>query len=625
MQTIELLAPAKDLACGMAAIDHGADAVYIGAERFGARQAAGNSLDDIARLCEYSHLFGASVHVTVNTIIYDDEMSDTLQLVRELDRIGVDAILLQDMGLLSRIQAENAVTRAALHASTQCDTRTADKVRWLRSLGFSRAVLARELSVKEIKDIHRTVPSMELEAFVHGALCVSYSGLCYASQYCFHRSANRGACAQFCRLAFDLKDADGRTIAHDKHLLSLKDLCLIDHLEELLDAGVCSMKIEGRLKDVNYVKNVVAAYSQRLDEIIARHPGRYCRSSHGKAKIRFRPDLNKTFNRGFTSYFLHGRQPGIFSPDTPKAMGEYVGKVKEVRHGSLVVSGTASFANGDGLCYLNSTHKLEGFRVNRAEENRLYPHQMPDGIRPGLMLYRNQDQAFERTLQGKSAERRMPLRMRLCVVDEGFRLIASWEGISASVDVNFAHQQAKSPQEETIITELSKLGSTPFCLRREDVSVETGSWFIPRSLIGQARREVVKKLLALADKPNPVPPKKISAIPIVNALRWQRQYKTYPYTYNIANADAVHFYAKRGLADLPMAFEKGESAHLQKEKSELIMQCRHCLRYAMGHCIRHGGKQPQWQEPLFLELPDGRRFRLGFDCQNCQMNIYADK
>lgn len=411
MQTIELLAPAKDLACGMAAIDHGADAVYIGAARFGARQAAGNSLDDIAQLCAYAHQFGASVHVTVNTLIYDNEMEDTLRLVAQLDRIGVDAILVQDMGLLARIQSGHVLSRAALHASTQCDTRTAEKVRWLQSLGFSRAVLARELSVEEISAIHRDVADMELEAFVHGALCVSYSGLCYASQYCFQRSANRGACAQFCRLAFDLKDDNGTTIVHDKHLLSLKDLCQIDHLEELMRAGVCSLKIEGRLKDASYVKNVVAAYSQRLDEIIARHPGQYCRSSRGRVDYHFQPNLSKTFNRGYTTYFATGRQPHIFSPDTPKALGEYVGKVKDLRRDSLVVAGTASFANGDGLCYLNAKHELEGFRVNRAVGNRLFPHQMPVGLRPGLALYRNQDQAFERLLQGRSAERRLSLRM----------------------------------------------------------------------------------------------------------------------------------------------------------------------------------------------------------------------
>lgn len=663
MQTIELLAPAKDLACGMAAIDHGADAVYIGAARFGARQAAGNSLDDIAQLCAYAHQFGASVHVTVNTLIYDNEMEDTLRLVAHLDHIGVDAILVQDMGLLACIQSGHVLSRAVLHASTQCDTRTAEKVRWLQSLGFSRAVLARELSVEEISAIHRDVADMELEAFVHGALCVSYSGLCYASQYCFQRSANRGACAQFCRLAFDLKDDHGTTIVHDKHLLSLKDLCQIDHLEELMRAGVCSLKIEGRLKDASYVKNVVAAYSQRLDEIIARHPGQYCRSSRGRVNYHFQPNLSKTFNRGYTTYFATGRQPNIFSPDTPKALGEYVGKVKDLRRDSLVVAGTASFANGDGLCYLNAKHELEGFRVNRAVGNRLFPHQMPAGLRPGLALYRNQDQAFERLLQGRSAERRLPLRMLFSATEDGFRLVASMDEASASVDIAFEHQPAKSPQKENIVQELSKLGTTHFSARPEDVSVEVGTWFVPRSLLAQARREVVEKLSAQVLAPVSIPvshevvaaqtsqeaadprttqeatePRTIqeavatqkpqeTATPgrPLEAQRWQRQYETFPYTYNIANADAARLYASCGLPGLSKAYEKGGAEDLPQHPADLIMQCRHCLRYALGYCVRRGGKRPQWREPLHLVLPDGRQFRLEFDCQDCQMNVYAEK
>ena len=391
MQTIELLAPAKNLECGIAAIEHGADAVYIGAERFGARVAAGNSVDDIRELCRYAHRFGAKVYVTVNTIVYDDEMEATQQLIDRLADAGVDAILVQDMGILSirraglpadaRSQFSVLHSPLSMHASTQTDNRTVEKVKWLRSLGFRRVVLARELSVEDIRAIHEAVPDVELEVFVHGALCVSYSGVCYASEYCFHRSANRGACAQFCRLKFDLQDADGRTIEQGRHLLSLKDMCRIDSLEELMEAGACSMKIEGRLKDVYYVKNVVAAYSQRLDEIIDRHPGKYRRASQGRCTYTFTPNLKKTFNRGFTDYFLHGRQPDIVSFDTPKAIGEYVGKVKEIRGGSFNVAGTASFANGDGLCFFyeerasspvgsqaghsapRRNYVLEGFRV----------------------------------------------------------------------------------------------------------------------------------------------------------------------------------------------------------------------------------------------------------------------
>ena len=362
MRKLELLAPAKDLKCGIAAIDCGADAVYIGAARFGARQAVGNSIDDINELCEYAHKFGCKVYVTVNTIIYDNELEDTQKLLNELGRIGVDAILVQDMGI-TKLQLPQDVD---LHASTQTDNRSAEKVEWLARHNFDRVVLARELSLEEIRIIHQRVPQTELEVFVHGALCVSYSGVCYASEYCFGRSANRGACAQFCRMKFDLTDKDGNEIINQAHLLSLKDMCRIDSLELLADAGVTSFKIEGRLKDINYVRNVTAAYSNQLNEIISRRGSEYKRASSGVCDIRFTPNLNKTFNRGFTDYFLNGRTSDLASFYTPKAMGEYVGKVKEIRGNSFNVAGTTSFANGDGLCFINSNNELEGFRINRA-------------------------------------------------------------------------------------------------------------------------------------------------------------------------------------------------------------------------------------------------------------------
>ena len=294
MRELELLAPAKNLECGIAAIDHGADAVYIGAQRFGARAAAGNSLDDIRQLCQYAHLFRVKVYVTVNTIIYDEELAATQRMVDELEKAGVDALLVQDMSLVGK-------TTIPLHASTQTDNRTPEKVAWLKSLGFERAVLARELSLDEISSIRHAVPDIDLEVFVHGALCVSYSGVCYASQYCFHRSANRGECAQFCRLKFDLVDSEGTEILHQRHLLSLKDLCQVDHLEEIAEAGASSFKIEGRLKDVDYVKNVVSAYSCRLNEVISRHPDLYRRASSGRVDYAFEPDLKKTFNFASTN------------------------------------------------------------------------------------------------------------------------------------------------------------------------------------------------------------------------------------------------------------------------------------------------------------------------------------
>ncbi len=606
MTPLELLAPAKNLACGMAAVDHGADAVYIGAQRFGARVAAGNSVEDIRQLCDYAHLYGVRVYVTVNTIIYDDELEETGQLIRQLQEIGVDAILVQDMSILRM-----DLPPIALHASTQTDNRTAGKVRWLRDMGFQRVVLARELSVSEIAAIHHEVPDMPLEVFVHGALCVSYSGLCYASQYCFGRSANRGACAQFCRMKFDLLDADGKEIEHQRHLLSLKDMNQSDHLEELVKAGATSFKIEGRLKEVSYVKNVVAAYSQRLDAVIARYPDRYCRASQGHCTYSFTPNLNKTFNRGFTTYFLHGRQPDIFSPDTPKAMGEYVGYVKEMRRDSFNVAGTATFANGDGLCFINQERELEGFRVNRAEGNRLYPHEMPRHLHAGMALYRNNDQDFERQLSRQSSERKIPWVMRLRATDDGFALSA--DGVEVSVSCE--HQQAEKPQRENIIRQLSRLGGTPYECSRVELP-DDFRYFIPSSMLAELRRRLVEGVASkerrcrLADRQ--VPPKGSTGAALAGP-----RYEV-PYLYNIANRQARAFYEGQGLSDVTPAFE------IRRPKGDvLLMQCRHCLRYSLGCCVRNGGSRPLWKEPLFLRLGDGRRFRLDFDCKHCQMNVYA--
>lgn len=610
MRELELLAPAKNLECGIAAIDHGADAVYIGPERFGARVAAGNSIDDIHQLCNYAHQYAAKVYATVNTIIYDEELSDTEQLLWQLYEAGVDAILVQDMGLLRM-----KLPPIALHASTQTDNRTSDKVRWLQELGFQRVVLARELSAAEISSIHSDVPNMPLEVFVHGALCVSYSGQCYASHHCFGRSANRGACAQVCRMAFDLVDADGKVIEHDRHLLSLKDLNLSEHIEELAAAGATSFKIEGRLKDITYVKNVTAAYSEKLNDIIRRHPHEYRRASLGRCTYTFTPNLRKTFNRGFTTYFLHGRQPDIFSPDTPKAMGEFVGTVKEIRGRSFTVAGTARFANGDGLCYINiynNVRALEGFRVNRVEGNRLFPQQMPSSLRPGMALYRNNDVEFERILSRPSSERKIPVTFRLGVLPdhgdgEGFTLsVSGSNGFLKTFTFRIEHQEAKTSQRENIIRELSKLGGTPFVCTEVTLPDDFG-FFIPNSKLSEMRRHVVAQLMeheAVASE---------SHIIQQQATRLPAPAYQQPYLYNIANQLAADFYNTKGIT----AFEKKGS------RQALLMQCRHCLRYSLGFCLRRGGKQPTWHEPLSLQLGDGRKLRLEFDCKNCQMNVYA--
>ena len=636
MKALELLAPARNLECGIAAIDHGADAVYIGAWHYGARAAAGNSVADIATLCCYAHQYGAKVYVTVNTIIYDDELDDTRQLLQELAQANVDAILVQDISLCTLNSS------LKYHASTQTDNRTPEKVSWLRSLGFTRVVLARELTIEEIRAIHEAVPDIELEVFVHGALCVSYSGQCYASQHCFARSANRGECAQFCRMKFDLVDADGNMIQHGRYLLSLKDLCQIDNLEALAEAGATSFKIEGRLKNVDYVKNVTAAYSERLNQLINQYPDRYCRASLGHCRYTFTPNLQKTFNRGYTTYFANGRQPDIASFDTPKAMGEFVGTVKELRRDSFNVAGTARFANGDGLCFINHDRQLQGFRVNRVGGNRLFPQQMPEGLRPGTRLYRNSDQEFDRLLSKRSAERKIPVTMKLEAFSDdtrgsGFCLTVGDGRQEQSTCIQAELQQAQTSQRENIVRQLTKLGGTPYECSSVHLS-EDFNFFIPSSRLSELRRQAVTLLSQTtlhaavpagspADSvgrdsqahPSPSPQSNHKLQTSNFKLQTSKfkvqssKFKDSPHLYNIANRIARDFY---GFPDLT-AYE------LRPTAGAVLMQCRHCLRYALGYCVKRGGRKPVWREPLSLRLGDGRRFRLEFDCHNCQMNIYA--
>ena len=618
--TIELLAPAKNKDCGIAAIDHGADAVYIGAHSFGARHAAGNSVDDIHELCLYAHQFGAKVYATVNTVIYDDEMADAVQLVTQLAESCVDAILVQDMGLLQRIKQLPAETfsNCALHASTQTDNRTVEKVRWLSSLGFTRVVLARELNVDEIRKIHDAVPDVELEVFVHGALCVSYSGQCYASEVCLGRSANRGACAQMCRMKYSLEDADGQRIADDAYYLSLKDQCQIDNLEEIISAGACSLKIEGRLKDVTYVKNVVASYSQRLNRIIKDSKGKYQRASWGRVETTFTPDLKKSFNRGYTDYFLHGRVKNIASFYTPKAIGEYVGKVKEIRQGrqpSFNVATTAPFANGDGLCYIDNKGELKGFRVNRAEGNRLYPQQMPSDLHTGLSLYRSQDQTFDKMMSGKTAQRTIPVSMVL--EDHGDELHLTITGCDAPLYGEASlhleeRQAARNPQTDNMQRQLCKLGGTIYSCEEINISPSLDSLFVASSQLADLRRRAIDNVHITTPTQDVDKTSKKKIIDQSAHPHADKYYQKYTYLYNAVNNDARDFYSAFGI-------------NIQKERTgRLLMQCRHCIRYAIGRCVQNGGQKPSWHEPLYLRLRDGRRFRLEFDCQNCQMNIVGD-
>lgn len=634
LRKIELLAPAKNLECGIAAVDHGADAVYIGAAQFGARQTAGNSTEDIAELTRYAHQFGAMVYVTVNTIVYEKEQAALEHLLKQLVEIGVDAILVQDMAVLEiykKLKAEyvaRGYRMPALHASTQTDNRSADKVKWLKENGFERVVLARELSLEEITDIHKAHPDVELEAFVHGALCVSYSGACYASQYFFNRSANRGECAQFCRMAFDLKDSDGETLIEDSYLLSLKDMCQLDRLGDLLEAGVCSLKIEGRLKDANYVKNVVATYSEALNAYIAKHTGKYCRSSYGRCTYTFTPALEKTFNRGFTHYFFNGRQKDISSFNTPKAMGEYVGYVKEIRRGSFNVAGTAMFANGDGLCFFNRQKKLEGFRVNRVENNRLFPLTMPKNLEPGMALYRNNDIEFERAMQGKTAIRKLQVRFVVDVVDGKLTFTATDEcGRSANVVLNETPEKAQKSQHDNIVKQLEKLGNTVWTANEISINNSADEFFIPSSRLAAVRRELLE---ALENTPvaNHTDKQAVDETATNSVNANNTVYADTINIANVANTTAQNYYAAHGVKNASKAFElnsdyKAGSATAPSAVPPL-MTCRYCLRYALGYCVKNGGKRPTWHEPLHLEAKNGIRVRLAFNCAKCQMEVYAE-
>nr|WP_320057446.1 U32 family peptidase [uncultured Bacteroides sp.] len=599
---IELLAPAKNLECGIEAINHGADAVYIGAPKFGARSAAGNSMEDIAALVEHAHLYNARIYVAVNTILKEEELAETEEMIEELYRIGVDALIVQDMGILRM-----KLPPIPLHASTQTDNRTPEKVAFLAETGFTQVVLARELSLAEIRGIHEACPSVALEAFVHGALCVSYSGQCYVSQACFGRSANRGQCAQFCRLPFNLVDADGKVIVKDKHLLSLKDLNQSEELESLLDAGVTSLKIEGRLKDVSYVKNVTAAYRQKLDAIFARRI-EYVRASSGTCRYEFIPQLDKSFSRGFTNYYLHGRSDDVCSFDTPKSLGEEMGVVKEIRGNYLTVAGVKSFNNGDGVCYLDEQERLQGFRINRVDGNKLYLQEMPK-IKPRTKLYRNFDQEFERLLSRESAKRKISVEVLLAEDNPGFSLtLTDEDGNSVSLTLQREKELARTPQEKNLKEQLAKLGNTPFEAIRVDVDF-SDNWFLPVSALADLRRTAVEKLLAT--RKTAYQHESVTLKPTTH-LYPQSQLT---YLGNVMNPMAASFYHDHGVKEVAPAYEQ------QSVEDAVLMFSKHCLRYSMGWCPTHQKGTSPYKEPYYLVSTDGKRFRLSFDCKNCQMKV----
>ena len=600
---IELLSPAKDLNCGIEAINHGADAVYIGAPKFGARSAAGNSLDDIRELCEYAHLYGARIYVTLNTILKEDELEEAERMIWDLWRVGTDALIIQDMGI-TRLN----LPPIPLHASTQTDNRTPEKVRFLEAAGFTQVVLARELSLNEIRRISEatTVP---LEVFVHGALCVSYSGQCYLSAALSGRSANRGECAQYCRLPYTMVDATGTEIVSNKHLLSLKDMNRSDQLEALLDAGVSSLKIEGRLKDAGYVKNITAYYRKKLDAVLSRRP-EYRRASAGRSTYTFEPVAEKSFNRGFTTFLLEGRTADITAFNTPKSLGEPVGTVKEIKGNSFTVAGLKQLNNGDGLVFFNRKGELEGFRVNRVEANRVFPLDMPQ-LTPKTPLYRNFDQAFDKLLAKPSAERKLSVEIEFLDNPFGFTLCMEDEtGARIMLTEPFAKELARREQQDNIRTQLSKLGNTPFEASKVVVGLSE-NWFVPSSLLADMRRRGVEKLLEA--RRTRYPRETVKRVqPSVSIPFPERQLT---YLGNVANGKARSFYQDHGVEQIDPAFE------LSPRKDVPLMFTKHCLRYSMGWCPTYQKDKSPYKEPYYLLYKD-TRLRLQFDCKHCQMLVF---
>ena len=597
---IELLSPAKNLECGLAAINHGADAVYIGASQFGARSAAGNSLEDIATLVKYAHQYRAKVLVAVNTILTDEQLPEAEKMIWEIYNAGADALIIQDMGILKM-----NLPPIALHASTQTDNRTVEKVRFLQDVGFSRVVLARELTLKQITEISSQT-DVELEAFVHGALCVSYSGQCYMSQANCGRSANRGQCAQYCRLPYHLLDADDNMLVKNKHLLSLKDLDLSDSLQELMEAGVTSFKIEGRLKDVDYVKNITAYYRKKLDAVLDGN-SRFQKASAGRTTFFFEPNPEKSFRRGATDYFLHGRKSDIIQPDTPKSMGEAIGKVKEIGEYYFTMSSAEKLNNGDGLCFINAHGDLTGFRVNRVDGRRVYPADMPK-LSEGIWLYRNQDQAFEKILKGKTSERRVGVKMLFKETTNGFSIqLTDEDGISCTFEAECEKQPAQKPDAviENIKNQLSKLGNTIY--EALDINIEIDApWFFPASKLSEWRRQSIEQLDEVREKA------------YVREPALEAKPATFPttelsYLGNVINAHAESFYREHGVVEIMPGFE------VKAHEGVPLMFCKHCIKFNMGWCPKEGYKAT-FKEPLYLKNND-QLYQLTFDCKACEMHI----
>ncbi|MEL4275993.1 U32 family peptidase [Shewanella xiamenensis] len=610
---LELLAPAKNADYGIEAIRHGADAVYIGGPAFGARATAGNSVEDIARLCAFAHKYYAQVFVALNTILMDDELETAEKLIWDVYNAGADALIVQDMGVL-----QLNLPPIALHASTQMDNRNPEKVAFLEQVGFSQVVLARELGLSQIREVAAHT-NMQIEFFIHGALCVAYSGLCNLSHAFSNRSANRGECSQMCRLPGNLKTRQGDVLAQNEHLLSLKDNNQTDNLEALIDAGVRSFKIEGRLKDLSYVKNVTAHYRQKIDAIMARRP-EFVASSHGRTEHTFTPDPEKTFNRGSTDYFVHERSQGIKDFRSPKYIGQDVGKVVALGKDFIQVSSTHEFNNGDGLAYFppnyamakQSDDKLQGLRVNRAEGHKLHVLQVPRDLRVGMTLYRNHNQAFETLLSKESAKRIIGVDMRLTDTATGVALtLTDIYGLSATVELAVEKTPATDAEKtlQTIRTQLSKLGSTDFTARQ--ISIDTAQpWFLPASVLNGLRRDAVAALeLARVEgyqRPKPWKYNQDAVYP----------FKHLSYLGNVANEKAKDFYQRHGVIEIQDTYEKNGVT-----EDVPLMITKHCLRFNFNLCPKEvpGIKA----DPMVLEIGNDV-LKLVFDCPKCEMMVVGE-
>lgn len=622
---LELLAPARDAETAIAAIMHGADAVYMGAGSHGARASAGNSTAEIARVVEVAHRYDVRVYVTVNTIVYDSEIKEVESLVEELWRAGVDALIVQDMGLLRM-----KLPPIALHASTQCDTRTPEKARQLAKSGFTRIVLARELTLDEIKEIAEAVEGTDIEAFVHGAVCVSYSGDCQAGFDAMGRSANRGECPQMCRLPYDLKDGDGRRVMTGKHLLSMRDMKRVEHLGEMADAGVMSFKIEGRLKDADYVRNVTAAYRDALDRVIEASGGRYERASAGRSSVGFIPDLSKSFNRGYMTYFLDNRQPRrgtMATPETPKWVGEEVGTVVRADQRSITLKpGAAKMANGDGIGFFGPDGTLEGLRVNRAEGLRLFIAQT-QGIpvpKPGTKIYRNRDKARDDEMERARVKRTIGIGMKLRIVEKPDSSLLALDivdeergnAVTATYELGKKPDVAQKPQEGARRSVLEKLGDTIY--EAKSVDDQVGNLFIPASQLTALRRLGIE-LLDRAQRVTYVREKPRHESADIEELTGKKLTRHD----NVANRLAAEFYESHGADADERALEVAKASAVDDDRR--VMTCRYCLRRELGACL----KTPEGKNlkgPLVLQAT-GRdlEYELRFDCRRCRMTVHRKR